>query len=87
MSSNSGWDDTYDKVLLESVRVKLRSTVNGFFDGVLHTLPALVLKWAPIQAWHGRMPVERSPSIVPDDSHVVLYEVWGSVLLRNLLPC
>ena len=75
VSSNSGWDDTYDKVLLESVRVKLQSTVNGFFDGVLHTSPTTVLRWAPIQTWHGRMPVERSPSIVPDDSHLELYEV------------
>jgi hypothetical protein len=60
----------------------------GSFDGVLHTLPSSHpgLSSAPIQAWPGLMPVERSFAMtaVLDDSSVIWFRYGASVfpLLR-----
>jgi hypothetical protein len=61
-------DDTCGAVLSASARLSCGQLSMGFFDGVLHTLPTLVLSLAPIRAWPGWMPVERSSATVSDDS-------------------
>ena len=47
---------------------KLQSTINGFFDGVLHTtMPIPGLSLAPIETWPELMPKERCSVTVSDD--------------------